>query len=134
MALLRVSYREGDWFAVPLRTGGYALGLVARSNRRGKVLGYFFGPKYEQLPPAEAALHLTSRDATLVEMFGDLGLTRGEWPLIHRPTSFEPTSWPVPAFGRINRVDDEAWRVEYSDRTLEVTREVPARPDEVRHL
>ena len=29
----RVRYSEGDWFAVPLRDGGFAVGLIARANR-----------------------------------------------------------------------------------------------------
>jgi len=32
------AYREGDWFAVPLRLGGYVVGLVARGPQRGTVL------------------------------------------------------------------------------------------------
>ena len=39
----KASYREGDWFAVPLRDGGYAAGLIARANPKGVLLGYFFG-------------------------------------------------------------------------------------------
>jgi hypothetical protein len=41
---------EGDGFAVPLRDGGYAIGVVARMDRKGSVLGYFFGPRYDEPP------------------------------------------------------------------------------------
>jgi hypothetical protein len=34
---------EGDLFAVPLRDGGYGIGVVARVGRRGVLVGYFFG-------------------------------------------------------------------------------------------
>ncbi len=33
--MAKQKYEEGDWFAVPLRNGGYALGVVARLD--GKV-------------------------------------------------------------------------------------------------
>ena len=50
MAKEKRRYEEGDWFAVPLQNGGYSLGLVARADGEGGVLGYFFGPRREQLP------------------------------------------------------------------------------------
>ncbi len=43
-------YQEGDWFAVPLRSGGYGVGLVARAPGNGIVLGCFFGTRYDTLP------------------------------------------------------------------------------------
>jgi hypothetical protein len=33
------TYSEGDWFAVPLRDDGFALGIVARANPEGRCLG-----------------------------------------------------------------------------------------------
>jgi hypothetical protein len=50
MGSQKINYREGDWFAVPLRDGGYAVGLVARMDNRGGVLGYFFGPRRDDVP------------------------------------------------------------------------------------
>jgi hypothetical protein len=47
-----IKYREGDWFAVPLRNGGFAVGLVARANPKAALLGYFFGPKTKGYPLA----------------------------------------------------------------------------------
>lgn len=47
----RLPYREGTWFALPLRKGGYAVGVVARMAPRGRIiLAYFFGPKRNQIP------------------------------------------------------------------------------------
>src|SRR5688500_15207999 len=89
-------YREGDWFAVPLRTGGYALGLAARSNRRGIVLGYFVGPRSTQLPTVEQTQGLAAGNAVYVGMFGDLGLLHGEWPVIGQGTGFSRADWPLP--------------------------------------
>ena len=37
-----VRYREGDWFAVPLRDGGFGVGVIARANPKAALLGYFW--------------------------------------------------------------------------------------------
>jgi hypothetical protein len=47
----RIKYYEGQWFAIPLRTGGYGLGVVVRGGNKTKGgLGYFFGPRYDSIP------------------------------------------------------------------------------------
>src|SRR5689334_22542654 len=95
-------YAAGAWFAVPLKTGGFALGVVARADGRGVVLGYFFGPRYVALPAGEHTQGLRAADAVLVERFGDLGLIHGEWPIIQRECAWNPADWPVPVFARIS--------------------------------
>ncbi|MBL8957823.1 MAG: hypothetical protein JNK82_44020 [Myxococcaceae bacterium] len=41
---------EGDWFLVPLLSGGSAVGRATRIGRGGLVFGYFFGPKVAGWP------------------------------------------------------------------------------------
>src|SRR5213592_3499242 len=50
MAPRKLPYREGDVFAVPLQDGAYGIGVVARMDREGAVLGYFFDRRYESVP------------------------------------------------------------------------------------
>jgi hypothetical protein len=76
--MAKVKYREGDWFAVPLRDVGYAVGLIARANPGGVLLGYFFGPRRSEVPGLEDVAGLRPGDAVLVRMFGHLGIVRGE--------------------------------------------------------
>src|SRR5207247_10946755 len=38
----KLPYEEGTRFAVPLRDGGYGVGIVARIGGRGVTIGYFF--------------------------------------------------------------------------------------------
>ena len=131
----RLPYKEGDWFAVPLRDGGYALGLVARMNGKGSVLGYFFGPWREQCPTKEDTQGLSSADAILVRLFGDLGLLEGKWPILGRSDLWDRADWPLPAFARIAVDKSRAWRVEYSEADInQVVREVPVNPNKVSHL
>ena len=33
-----IKYSEGQWFAVPLKSGGYALGIIARGSHKVKGL------------------------------------------------------------------------------------------------
>src|ERR1019366_3622666 len=88
-------YKEGDSFAVPLKDGGYALGLAARVSRSGGILGYFFGPRHETVPREEDTQGLSSRDAIFVGRFGDLGLLRDEWPIVYKPTEWRRDAWPT---------------------------------------
>ncbi len=134
MPLKKLSYQEGDWFAVPLRNGGYALGLIARLDGEGRVLGYFFGPRREQLPTKEDIADLSATCAILIRLFGDLGLIQGDWPIIYQSNSWYRADWPVPGFARI--AVDERWatRVEYSEDDLSYLRELPISLEEAHSL
>ncbi len=114
---MSLPYAEGDWFAVPLSSGGFASGVVARSSTKGRVLlGYFFGPRR----PAPARLQeleaLTPQDAILVARFGDLSLVRGEWAVLGRSTWWNRDEWPMPPFVNRDPLTEETWKVEYSDK------------------
>ena len=95
-------YSEGSVFIVPLRKGGYARGVIARSDPKGVILfGYFFGPR---LASADAAVlnDLDPANAILRVRFGALGLRNGEWP--------------IPDFARRDPLGRmKARRVRYSD-------------------
>jgi immunity protein 26 of polymorphic toxin system/regulator of ribonuclease activity B len=118
-------YQEGDWFLIPLGDGTYAVGLAARVNGDGLVLGYFFGPPRQTPPRLEDLATLTSKDAIKVGFFGDLSLFRGDWPVLGHLATWDQTPWPVPAFGRHNEFTNESWRVEYEDGSFDA----PAREE-----
>ena len=114
-----VKVHEGDWYAVPLRSGGYGVGAIARTGKRGALFGYFFGPKRQQLPTLDDVRSLRAQDAIFCGQFGDLGIQNGEWPLIGRLDQWDRCEWPLPEFGRI---EDEArgiaWIVSYANVDL----------------
>lgn len=123
-------YREGDLFAVPLDGGGYSVGLVARANRKGVIVGYFFDGRFTQPPEAEQLAGLTPNDAGLVQAFGDLGLLHGDWPVIGQLPSWRREDWPLPVFRREEPLTGRLLRVEYVDedpssrpREVEISRE-----------
>ena len=78
----RLQLTEGLWFAVPLRTEEFGVGVIARCNPKGVLLGYFFGPKRPVPAGLEDVLQLRASDAVMIRKFGHLGLKGGTWPVI----------------------------------------------------
>jgi hypothetical protein len=113
--MTKYKYKVGDWFAVPLTGGGFGLGLVARANPGGVVLGYFFGPRRESTPSLAECCNLRENTATMVQMFGDLGLRQGRWPILGRCDSWDPSQWPMPIFIRYEELTGRSFRVIYDD-------------------
>jgi hypothetical protein len=111
----RINYREGDWFAVPLRGGGFAVGLIARANPGGVLLGYFFGPRRSEAPAREDLAALRPGDAVLVRKFGHLGIVQGKWPLLGQLDGWDRRDWPTPVFVRYEELTGRSFRVFYDD-------------------
>ena len=119
MSRKKLPYRPGDLFAVPLRCGGFAAGVAARADGRGTVLGYFFGPRRDDLPMPNDVGELRGEDSIEIAIFGDLGMIEGRWPVIGPLPGWKSENWPVPDFGRIDAVSgNRAWRVRYQDPDL----------------
>lgn len=113
--MARGKYREGDWFAVPLREGGFGVGLIARANPKGVLLGYFFGPREGEIPSLDQVGELAATDAVLVGTFGHLGLTQGKWPIVGRRDDWDRLAWPMPAFVRYEELTGRSFKVFYDD-------------------
>jgi hypothetical protein len=115
MSVRKLPYREGDWFAIPLVGSGFAVGLIARSPRGGKVLfGYFFGPRKLSLPRLIDLAHYKCQDAILVAKFGDYSLFHGEWPVLGSLGKWLRNDWPMPSFSRVDE-KKRAVKVAYSE-------------------
>jgi hypothetical protein len=112
---MSLPYSEGSVFLVPLRKGGYARGVVARSSKEGKVLfGYFFGPPLESTEGVTLE-DLHPADAIHRVLFGDLGLINGEWPVVGNVPNWDRAEWSMPDFVRRDDLSKKAWLVRYSD-------------------
>ncbi len=112
----KLNYREGTWFAVPLKTGGYAVGVVARMAPRGGIVcAYLFGPRREVPPSISELEQLRPGDAIRRLMLGDLGLINGEWPVLGASTDWDRGAWPIPPYLRKNEFSPRAWRVIYAE-------------------
>ncbi len=124
-------YAEGSVFIVPLREGGYARGVVARSNDTGRVLlGYFFGPKFDTIDEA-SSVEIDPEDALLRIRFGDLALINGEWPVIGKIDQWDPSMWPMPDFVRKDPLGMmKSVLVRYSDTDpMQIEMEYPIEDD-----
>lgn len=110
----KVKYREGDIFGVPLRRGGFSLGVVARAPRRKHVLlGYFFPCRYTDRPLVLPELRPS--EAVRKYRFGDLSLLNGDWPIWGHVEGFARAEWPHPMFIRRDPLTMRAWLVFYAD-------------------
>ena len=121
---IAINYSEGTCFFVPLRGRGFARGVVARLDGRGRVFAYFFGPKLE-VPTSDGFNSLKPRDALLAGRFGDPGLLSGEWSLAGTLEGWSRADWPLPAFYRDDLDANKAWLSYYHEDTLNCVREVP---------
>ncbi|WP_437532638.1 immunity 26/phosphotriesterase HocA family protein [Sorangium sp. So ce726] len=107
---------EGTWFAVPLRSRGFAVGVVARtSSGGGVILSYFFGDVWERPPLLTEVKDLRPESAVQILRVGDLGLTDGTWPVIGRDLDWQRSEWKVPEFVRRDELSRKAWKVTYSE-------------------
>jgi hypothetical protein len=114
----RTKISEGLWFAVPLRGGGYGVGVVARRNSEGVLLGYFFGPKRAEVPTDTGIDGLRPEAAILVARVGHLGLRSGEWPVIGGSAAWDRGAWPIPEFGHADLLVEERYTARTYDETL----------------
>lgn len=131
----RLPYSDGDWIAVPLREGrGFAVGLVARHDGRGGVLGYFFSVLFSDVPTLDDVVGLGPSDALRVIRFGDLGLVKKRWAILGKAKNWRQEDWPIPAFGR-REPTGRVFRVIYSADDLRgSSREEPISDEECDRL
>ena len=114
-------YKEGDWFAIPLRdNSGFAHGIVARSGRNGILLGYFFGPREKSALPLDTLCAKGINDSILIGLFGDLSLITHEWPIIGSCANWEKQNWSVPNMIRIDAVSNKRILIKYDDDLNEI--------------
>jgi hypothetical protein len=92
-------YKEGDFFAVPLKTGGYGIGIAVCVGPRGTLVGRFFGPVRDSVPAISELENLTETDSIHIEHFRDDGLRDGSWSVIGQHPLWDSYNWPIPRFG-----------------------------------
>src|SRR6266478_6227103 len=127
----KLPYRLGIWFAVPLSSSTYGIGIITRLSRNGLIgFGYFFGPKRESVPKLEDLKRLKAHEAICCAQFGALGLIKKRWPIIGEAGDWRCEEWPLPPLIRVDDEDDpktRAWKVLYSDN-LEILQDEPCDP------
>ena len=113
---MKVNYSEGTLFAIPLRNGGFAVGLIARATKKGPwVLAYLFGPKRDAIPTLSQVSELDPSSAIKIARISDLHLINGTWPILGRSSDFRRSRWPFPRFLRSDEIGRRAWAIEYAE-------------------
>jgi hypothetical protein len=114
---MKLPYKEGTWFVIPLRNGGFATGVVARSTPRGGgILGYFYGPRRSIVPKVSEVIGQKPSDAIVARIFGDLELIRGNWPILGQSQHWNREDWPMPVFVRREPFTNRIFKVYRSDK------------------
>jgi len=129
MARRKQHYKEGDWFAIPLEGGGYALGLIARMKNSG-IFGYLFGRRYPDVPTLTHAASLRPADAVQRLIFGDLDLLNGLWPVLGALPSWDRRQWPMPSFVERDVLSGHPYIRTYDENSFDMLSERPAQEEE----
>ena len=127
-------YDAGSVFAVPLPSGAFAIGVVALTNDKGLILGYFFGPPQPDVESVGGQIAVLCADkADYVARAGDLGLIEGKWPVVGEIPKWNQVEWPLPEFRFVDPLFHKSYRTIY-ERVDDTGRRVPAAVEEIASL
>jgi hypothetical protein len=113
----KIKAKEGDVFAVPLRQGGYAIGLIAREHKT-ITLGYFFDTVYSSVPEQMDVTDITKWKVALIGKFSSMGIENGEWPLLKTTFKFIREEWPIPVLKMQEPLSEKYFAVIYDDTLI----------------
>jgi len=106
-------------FAVPLKTGGFGVGIAVCLGIKNDVVAHFFGPVMESVPALSEFSDLGENDSVHIEHFLDDGLRNGSWKVIGRYPEWDAYDWPIPRFGWLQKsaisLEDQAFEVELDE-------------------
>lgn len=92
-------YKPGDLFLVPLRSGGFGIGIIVRINK-SVILGFFWKKKFDTHPENINMSELEKSNVFWIKQFGSAGLDTGSWKTVGHYPSFNQKEWEVPRFLR----------------------------------
>jgi len=104
---------EGSCFAIPLPSGGFALGVLTQLLAGKLPFGYFFGPRLPTPPLQEEVAKLNPSDAILRVKFGDTEIQNGRWQDLGHVEPWTADSWPTPPHTSGEAGRGLVWRMEY---------------------
>lgn len=104
---------EGSCFAIPLPSGGFAVGVLSQLHAGKLPFGYFFGPRRSEPPDQDALANLDPRTAIVRVQFGRTEIDNGRWQTIGRLGNWNPEEWPTPPHTSGEAGAGLMWRIEY---------------------
>ncbi|MEI2431189.1 immunity 26/phosphotriesterase HocA family protein [Lysobacter yananisis] len=118
---MRHKYSEGTWFAVPLRNGGFATGVVTRKSKKGGIIvAHYFGPQRDTPSTMDEVESHSAAYALIVLRSGDISIKKGLWPTIGHTPNFSIEEWPTPLFIRKQEIGGMAYAMAYDDGDVSV--------------
>jgi Immunity protein 26 len=115
----RIISDNGDLFIVLQGERRIALGLIARGGKKAGKLGYFFRIELYDDAKDKANLKLDPEQAIWIQMFGDLHILRGKWPIVGKLNDFNRDDWPMPVFAHRDDLIDVDYIRTYNEDSLE---------------
>lgn len=104
----------GTVFLVPLRNGGYGIGVLVRADGKGRAFGSFFGPRIASSDEI-SNFDLQMKNAIFSCRFGDHGLYKKSWNVVGAVPDWNPEQWPMPKFSRQHDDASRYYVTEYDD-------------------
>ena len=104
---------EGSLFAIPLPSGGFAVGVLSQLLAGKLPFGYFFGPRHSEPPGKGELTNLDPRTAIVRVKFGRTEIDNGRWQPIGRLEYWRPADWPTPPHTSGEAGGGRMWRIEY---------------------
>lgn len=118
---MKHKYSEGTWFAVPLRNGGFATGIVTRKSPKGGIIvAHYFGPRMDAPSTMEEVGSFSATHALITLRSGDISIKNGLWPIIGHAPNFSRQEWPTPLFIRKQDIGGKAYAMAYDDQDVSV--------------
>ncbi|MBA4057526.1 MAG: hypothetical protein C0490_22615 [Marivirga sp.] len=96
----KLQLNEGDIFTFPLRSRGYASGLIIRASKTLTLLGCFYDLRYDSMPTEITEDVLKKGKIILTKRFGLQGFKDGTWKVVGKSDRFNRQDWPIPSFLR----------------------------------
>jgi hypothetical protein len=109
----RVRLLEGSCFAIPLPSGGFAVGVLSQLLSGKLPFGYFFGPRRAKPPDKRELASLNPLDAILRVTFGETEIQNGRWLKLGPVEPWRIEDWPTPAHTSGEAGGGLVWRIEY---------------------
>jgi hypothetical protein len=111
----------GKVFVVPLKNGGFSIGLVARQDKN-ILLGYFFNTYFFEKPITVKDLIINKSNICLICLFSILGLKNNEWTVIGSLPDWNKDEWAVPMFKQKDPLLDIYYAINYDDSLNEISK------------
>lgn len=111
----KINYNLGTIFSLPLKDGGFGVGIVAKvsKNKKGIILSYFSNKRFDNIPTLKEVQDLT--DFPYAWRIGDLSLINEDWNIVGQKDNFKSEDWPMPLFIRKDPFSNKAWEVKYKE-------------------